>query len=226
MKKIIKIFFITCVCIFLFVVLGCLGINLYMINFSKPYIYTDISDLPKSQAVIIPGAKVYPTTVSFVVHDRIEGAINVLNNGKVDRILISGDHGQKRYDEVNVMKNFTTQNYNVDKNIIFLDHAGFSTYETMYRARDIFCVKNAIVVTQEFHSARCVYIARKLGLDVVCYVAPENHRYFRSTKINWTVREILARVKNFFLVMFNVKPTYLGEQIPITGDATLSWDQL
>ena len=107
--------------------------------------------------------------------------------------------------------------------MIFLDHAGFSTYETMYRARDVFCVKDAVVVTQKFHLARAVYIGRKLGLDVVGYEAPELVKYRSELKGWWNFRECMARVKAFFEVLINKKPKYLGDKIPITGDPSLTW---
>ncbi len=174
---------------FLFVMAVFTGINLYVINYSAPYIYQSIEDLPESQTVIIPGAMVYKNTVSHVVRDRTEAALNCINAGKAGRILVSGDHGRKGYDEVNGIKNFMTKNYKVDTNIIFLDHAGFSTYETMYRARDIFCVESAIISTQKFHTARSVYIARKLGINAVAIEAPEILAYRRQVKASWAVRE-------------------------------------
>ncbi|MCF0241077.1 MAG: YdcF family protein [Treponema sp.] len=200
-------------------------INVYMISFSKPYIYNSISELPEKYVVIIPGAKVYENNVSFVVRDRIDVGLNVVKEGKADKILVSGDHGRKKYDEVNEMKAFMLKNYSIDKNIVFLDHAGFSTYETMYRARDVFCVESCVIVTQRFHCARAVYIGRKLGMDVVALEAPAITPYRKHIKINWEVREFLARIKNFFLVIFKAKPTYLGDIIPITGDPKLTWDK-
>lgn len=218
-----KKFFLGVLVLVLLAVLAVVGINLYVINFSRPYIYTDISELPEKYVAIIPGAAVYKNSVSHVVRDRVEGAINIYKNRKAQKYLVSGDHGTIEYDEVNKIKNFMTQIYSVDDDLIFLDHAGFSTYETMYRARDVFCVDNAVVVTQKFHLARAVYIGRKLGLDVVGYEAPELVRYRSELKLWWNLRECMARVKAFFEVLFNVKPKYLGEQIPITGEASPTW---
>ena len=205
-------------------VLAAVGINLYMIRYASPYIYRDVAALPGRYTVIVPGAKVYQHTVSHVVRDRIEAAVTCIKSGKAERMLLSGDHGRTSYDEVNRMKDFAHDVYAVDEDILFTDHAGFSTYETMCRARDVFCVHGAIVATQQFHCVRCVYIARKLGLDAVALVAPEVQPYRSALKTNWTVRECLARVKSFFLVLLNVPPTYLGEQIPITGSAAATWD--
>ncbi len=116
------------------------------------------------------------------------------------------------------------EKYGVESELIFMDHAGFSTYETMYRAKEIFGVEKAVVVTQKFHVARSVYIGRKLGLDVVAYVAPELTGFRKGSHLVWNVRECLARTKNFFLVKARARPTYLGEKIPITGNSKLSWD--
>ncbi|MCQ2575224.1 MAG: YdcF family protein [Treponema sp.] len=223
-NKITKILFIIFSSLILSGILFVAGINIYMVNYAKPYIYTDISDLPESYTVILPGAKVYSNNISFVVRDRIDGGVNCLKAGKGQRVLISGDHGQKNYDEVNQMRLYMQKIYGINPEIIFMDHAGFSTYETMYRARDIFCVDSAVVVTQKFHTARSVYIGRKLGLNVVGYEAPELNPFSRRVHSSWNIRECLARVKAFFMVMMNSKPTYLGEQIPITGNSKASWD--
>ena len=223
-SKSIKKIVVCLISIFALLLIGIAGINIYMLNYSKPYIYKNISALPKKYVVIIPGAKVYKNTVSHVVRDRIEAAVNCLSNQKAERVFISGDHGRKGYDDVNRMRIFMQYIYGTDENLIFMDHAGFSTYETMYRAREIFCVKDAVVVTQAFHTARAVYIGRKLGLDVIAYEAPEVLRYSLDTRISWEIREAFARVKTFFLVMFNVKPKFLGDKIPITGNAKDTWD--
>ena len=219
-----KRFFIIAASIFLVGILFAAGINLYIINYAKPYIYSNITSLPESYTVIIPGAKVYANNISDVVRDRIEAGVDCVNHSKAQRILISGDHGRTDYDEVNQMRLYMQRIYNVQPDIIFMDHAGFSTYETMYRARDIFCVDDAVVVTQKFHLARSVYIGRKLGLDIVGYEAPELTGYSKQTHTNWDTRETLARIKAFFMVQLNSKPTYLGEKIPITGNAKDSWD--
>lgn len=216
--------------IFLFATLLCvltvIGINAYMIHYAKPYIYKSVEALPQKYTVIVPGGKVYNTTVSHVVRDRIEAAASCIKAQKAARVLISGDHGRKNYDEVNQMRLYMQKIYAVDESLIFLDHAGFSTYETMYRAKAIFCVTDAVVTTQAFHTVRSVYIARKLGIDAVANEAPEVTRFTKRLKVHWIIRESLARVKTFFLVLFSAKPTYLGEQIPITGEAKASWDML
>lgn len=201
-----------------------LTINLYIINFSKKYIFSDISEVPGKYAVIVPGASVINNrSVSHVLRDRIEAGMDLLDNGTVIKFMISGDHGKVDYDEVNTARKYILQMHTVDEDKIFMDHAGFSTYETMYRARDVFCVTDCCIVTQKFHIYRAVYIARKLGLDAVGYVSPSINDFRKRTIIAWNIREYFARVKAFFDVLFNVKPTYLGDQIPITGDGHATW---
>ncbi len=195
-----------------------------MIAYARPYVYSDLDSLPSKYTVILPGAKVYQNNVSSVVADRIEGSLRCINAGKAQRILVSGDHGRKGYDEVNQIRLYMQRVYGTEDEIIFLDHAGFSTYETAYRARDVFCVKDAIIVTQRFHVYRAVYIARKLGLDAVGLEAPELRSYAPALRTNWEIRECLARVKAFLDLARGAKPTFLGEQIPITGDSKASWD--
>ena len=224
-RKIIKRLFVIAFSVASAILLMIVSINLYMFLYTKDFIYTSVEDLPEKYTVIIPGARVYKNNVSFVVRDRIEAGADCIKKGKCQKVLISGDHGRKDYDEVNQMRKYMQRIYGLDGKIIFLDHAGFSTYETMYRARDIFLVDQAAIVTQKFHTVRSVYIARKLGIDAVAYTAPELNPFSNRIHASWTMREILARVKSFFLVLFKIPPTYLGEQIPIQGEASKSWDQ-
>lgn len=224
MRNKLKAFFVSIVSVAFFILIVGIAINVYMVLYSRPYIFSDINDVPDRGVVIIPGAKVYQNNVSYVVHDRLDGGVQAIKNGKADVILISGDHGRKDYDEVNIMKKFTVKNYSIDENIIFTDHAGFSTYETMIRARDIFQVDRAVVVSQKFHTARCVYIGRKLGMDIVAYEAPELYGYRKKVRLSWFIREAGARIKSFFLVLTKADPTYYGDVIPITGPAQKSWD--
>lgn len=206
------------------VILIIAAINIYVVFSVKDYIYTDTSEVPEKYTVIVPGAAVVGNkSVSFVLRDRIEGAMDLINSGKCKKFLVSGDHGTKEYDEVNASRKYVLTMHNVDESIIFMDHAGFSTYETMYRARDVFLVKDCCIVTQKFHVYRAVYIARKLGLDAAGYIAPEINRFGRRVHLSWSIRESMARVKAFFDVLLHVKPTYLGDEIPITGDGHATW---
>ena len=146
--------------------------------------------------------------------DRVAVGIRVYKSNSTNRILMSGDHGRKDYDEVNTMKQFAIDN-GIASSDVFMDHAGFSTYESMYRARDVFDARKIIIVTQEYHLYRAIYIARKLGIDA--YGVPADYHIYAGQSARET-REILARYKDFFSTIIKPKPTYLGDIIPISGD--------
>jgi len=150
--------------------------------------------------------------------DRLDCGIRLYESGASDRLLMSGDHGREEYDEVNVMKDYAVQ-AGISSEAVFMDHAGFSTYESLYRARDIFQCKRILIVTQGYHMYRALYIAESLGLDAQG-VASDPRAY--AGQAMREVREIAARVKDFAMCIVKPLPTYLGDTIPISGngDAT------
>jgi vancomycin permeability regulator SanA len=171
--------------------------------------------------ILVLGAGVWNNgRPSHMLEDRLLRGIELYKNGVCDRLLMSGDHGRKEYDEVNIMKKFA-----IDKGVvsehIFMDHAGFSTYESLYRAKNIFKTNKIIIVTQKYHLYRALYIAKKLGLQA--YGVPSNQRQYVGQDVR-ELREILARVKDFFNGIIKPKPTYLGEQIPVSGNGDLTND--
>ena len=174
-----------------------------------------------ADCIIVLGAGVRDDgTPSHMLEDRLLTAISLYESGAAPKIIMSGDHGTEDYDEVNVMKAFAIA-HGVPSEDIFMDHAGFSTYDSMYRARDIFEVKTAIVVTQKYHLYRALYLAKSLGLDA-CGV-PSDLRPYRAQTYR-EAREVLARAKDFFYAIFKPKPTYLGDVIPVSGDGNLTND--
>ncbi|MFZ2190004.1 MAG: ElyC/SanA/YdcF family protein [Candidatus Magasanikiibacteriota bacterium] len=199
-----------------------LGINYYIKSLALPNIYEDdITKVGESQTALVLGAKVNSNgSLSAILGDRAKTALELYQNKKVKKILVSGDHGTTEYDEVNALKQYFLDN-GVPGEDIFLDHAGFDTYDSIYRARDIFQVESLIIITQRFHLSRAVYIAEKLGLNVKGFSADK--QAYRD-EIRLEIRESLARIKAYFSILFNTKPKFLGEVIPITGDSHLSWD--
>lgn len=175
----------------------------------------------KADCILILGAGLLPDgTPNRMLQDRLDKGIALYQSGAAPKILISGDNGQEEYDEVNAMKDYILK-AGIKPEDIFMDHAGFSTYESMYRARDIFRVQKAIVITQKYHQYRALYIARGLGLEAYGVVS-EPRSY--NGQIYRELREILARNKDFFKVMLKPEPTYLGETIPINGSGLKSHD--
>ncbi len=196
-------------------------ININIVLNSKKHIYSDINKVPEMQTGLVLGAYVYPNGVmSDMLKDRATTTLELYNAGKIKKILISGDHGTKIYDEVNVLKKYFLEN-NVRSEDIFLDHAGFDTYDSLYRAKEIFQVDSLIIITQNFHLPRAVYIGNKLDIKTIGFIA-DKHQYI-AVELNY-LREYIARIKAWINITLRSSPKYLGEVIPITGDSQKSWD--
>ena len=159
-------------------------------------------------------------TPSLMLRDRLETGIALYEAGAAEKFLMSGDHGRKEYDEVNTMKYFAMER-GIPSEDIFMDHAGFSTYDSMYRARDVFCVEKVIIVTQEYHLPRALYVAEKLGLEAYGVAALDVNYHGQAYR---EFREMLARAKDFCTAWMQPKPKYLGEAIPVSGNGDLTND--
>jgi SanA protein len=214
--------FIALMIIGIFALASTLIINAYVkASVSDNVVEPDEAYSLDADCILVLGAGVWDGgRPSHMLEDRLLQGIELYKNRSFDRLLMSGDHGKKEYDEVNVMKQFA-----MDRGIpsahIFMDHAGFSTYESLYRARDIFEAERIIIVTQRYHIYRALYIAEKLGLKA--YGVASDPRRYAGQEIR-NLREVLARVKDFFIVMIKPKPTYLGDTIPVSGDGDLTND--
>nr|WP_236860273.1 ElyC/SanA/YdcF family protein [Candidatus Formimonas warabiya] len=204
-------------------VIYALIVSHYVQQEGKKYI-VEAQDAPQADAILVLGARVFSNgNVSLMLRDRLTVGYELYQEKKAAKILVSGDHGQKEYDEVNTMKNFLKEK-DIPSEDIFMDHAGFSTYESLYRARDIFQVKKVIIVTQEYHLMRALFIARELGLEA--YGVPSDKHIYHGVMLRSELREIAARNKDFFTAkLIKPKPTYLGEVIPVTGDGRATDDQ-
>lgn len=222
-----KIIIAICVILVLALIVGiyALSVNAYMVNSTKDNILTaeESAELSDVDCILVLGAGVHGTTLSHMLEDRVKTGINLYELGSAPKILMSGDHGQDDYDEVNAMKNYAKEQ-GVPSEDIFMDHAGFSTYESMYRARDIFGCKKIIIISQEYHLHRAIYIAEYLGLEAYG-VDSQLRPYAADTNIYNTIREFLARNKDFIYVRLDPKPTYLGEAIPINGNGDITNDK-
>lgn len=195
--------------------------NVVIFNKSNSFIYDDVPSVPACYTAIVLGAKVSDEGIpSNFLQDRLDVALELYRNKKVTRFLLSGDHGRAHYDEVNGMKNYLLK-HGIDTADIFLDHAGFDTYNTMVRATKIFQVKDAIIVSQDFHLPRAVYIARSKG--ITAYGITANRQNYHGMGM-LKFRDVFAKVKAFLEVAINKNPHHLGSQIPITGDSRLSYD--
>ncbi|MGN6588261.1 MAG: SanA/YdcF family protein [Solirubrobacterales bacterium] len=180
-----------------------------------------IADVPKTEVAIVPGALVQPDgKMSTMLGDRVEQAAQLWHAGKVEKILVSGDHGSWKYDEPDTMRKALVAD-GVPPRDVFEDHAGFDTWQTMVRARNIFGVRHAVVVTQGFHMARALFLAGEAGIDAAGLTSDLHPYGYQGTKSD--VREVLSRVKAIADVTLDT-PAMAGPKIPIaTSDGRESW---
>lgn len=217
MKKII----IVIISIILIGIIYVFGINAYVKLSTKSRIITNYDDLNDIDCIIVLGAGVWGDEPSPMLRDRILKGVELYKNNISSKIIMSGDHGSSDYDEVNIMKNYAIKE-GVKSEDIFMDHAGFSTYDSIYRAKEIFKSKKILIVTQKYHLYRALYISNKLGLDAYG-VSADTVKY--SGQLYRELREILARNKDAIKVIFKPKPTYLGESIPVSGNGDVTNDK-
>ncbi len=209
---------IVLIAIFLFCALFTLFINVYMISSTKSKI-VDLNSLNgEYDAIIVLGCQVNGSNPSLMLAKRLEKGIEVYNNIHT-KVLLTGDHGKDEYDEVDVMRDYLISS-NVPQDDIFLDHAGFNTYDSIYRAKYIFQAKRVVIVTQKYHMYRALYLANQLDLEAVGVVADDIPQ--RIIMLKNEIREVLSRDKNFFLGIFKPESKYLGEIIPLNQDGIVT----
>lgn len=197
------------------------GIDCYVEQTGKQMLAT-LETAPESDAILVLGAYVQPDgQVSEMLRDRLEMGYALYAAGKAPKIIVSGDHGTVEYDEVNAMRAYL-QEKGVPREDIFMDHAGFDTYDSLYRAKEVFLADKVIVVSQEYHVLRALYIAKNIGLEAAGVGADT---YVYGGMEYYRMREYPARVKAFLQAqVFRPEPKYLGEPIPVWGDGIVTSD--
>ena len=214
MKKIIKYLFITLLTIIVLILL----INYYVIFSTNKQIRNNISNV---DCIIILGAGLRQNNMpSLMLEDRLIKGIEAYNNGISKKIIMSGDHTRKNHDEVTIMKEYAI-NMGVPSEDIFMDHAGISTYDSIYRAKYIFNAKKIAIITQKYHLHRALHIANKLGLEA--YGIEAEKKIYYGDKYR-EIREILARNKDFFKSIIKPKSKYLGDTISLEGNGDVTND--
>lgn len=196
------------------------GSSMYVFAKGSQFI-VDAADASAPVVIVLGAGLKADGTPSDILRDRLMVALAIYDAGRAEKILCSGDNGQVQYDEVNAMREWLLAR-NVDADDIFLDHAGFDTYDSLVRAAKVFGVTNAIIVTQDFHLPRALYLAKAEGINAQGVSASLESYVLEDT---FKAREILARTKAFFNVLLNTKPKYLGDPIDITGDGRRTWDK-
>lgn len=186
---------------------------------TSDYILRSIEEAPSSTVAVVLGASVIKGEPSPALQERAEAALDLYVTGKVQKVLVSGDDSVPGFDEVTPVRKYLVE-AGVAPEDIFLDHAGFDTYSSMYRAKEVFGVTDAIIVTQSFHMPRSVFIARTLGIEAYGIVAEE-----RGDPIYNYTREWLASVKAAGDLLFKRVPLQVGESHPLTGNGQDTWEK-
>ena len=214
MKKVFRFIAIVFDAVLLIIILTSVIIKLK----TAPYIYRDLKQAPKAQVAVILGAAILKNNnLSPILRERADRAVELYQVGKVEKILVTGDNSTLAHNEVNPVRLYLLEN-NISNQDIFLDYAGFDTYSSMYRARDIFLADSMMVVSQSFHLPRALFIARALGLNAYGLEADQGESHYLLKNY---VREMLANVKAVFDVVSQREPKYLGDEIPLTEERNI-----
>ena len=222
LHKMIKRLIIICFCLGVAGLFVLIGINVHMKGVVKDRIVeSDKILMEEADCIMVLGCQVKEGgEPSHMLRDRLQRGIEVYELDASEKLLMSGDHGRTDYNDVETMKQYAIDE-GIDSENIFMDHAGFSTYESIYRAKEVFGVKKMVIITQEYHLYRALYIAEKLGIEA-CGVASDYHIYAGQSMRD--LREVLARAKDFVTTIVKPEPTYLGDFIDIHGDGNVTND--
>lgn len=186
-------------------------LNWYVDYTTRNLRFVQVAAVPARPVAIVFGAGLDPNGApSPMLAARIQQAAALYQHGTIQKLLFTGDNSSTNYDEVTAMQRYA-ESLGVPADVITLDYAGFSTYDSCYRAKAIFGVASAVVVTQDFHLPRAVFTCRALGLDVVGIEAPDQHAYPSKITTYYRLREVLATSKAIWHVMWRPEPTFLGK---------------
>ena len=177
------------------------------------------ASISSADAIVVLGASVYADgTPSGILQDRLDDGIALYFAGVAPKIIMSGDNGTASYNEVRVMKQYAIAR-GVPSEDIFCDHAGFSTYESMYRAKYVFGCERIVVATQTYHLYRALWSAKSLGMQATG--VPSDYREYQK-QLQYDIREIPARTKDFFKALLRVPSTYVGDAISLDQDGDVT----
>ena len=220
MKRKYKAVIFVVLGIVLLIGIAAVSLSVYMVKATEKNIFTadTFKNDEKADCILILGAGVKDDKPKPMLRDRLLTGIELYKSGAAEKIIMSGDHGRADYDEVNVMRAFALEQ-GVRAEDIFLDHAGFSTYDSVYRAKNIFGAENIIIVSQKYHLYRALYISEKL--DVMAAGVSANLNTYGG-QLKRDIREIIARDKDFFKCIIKPGAEIMGDKIPLDGDGSIT----
>ncbi|MDH5719921.1 MAG: YdcF family protein [Spirochaetia bacterium] len=207
--------------ILLFIIMTIWNVTLYFKY--KNRIYTEISTLPPMQTALVLGTSVKPGgKPSVFLLERLDKAVELYRNHRVQKLLLTGDNTGKYYDEVNAMREYVLK-YNVNSKDIFLDHNGIRTLDSIFRGKNKFLIKDAVLVTQKIYQPRALFLAESFDLKAVGYAADSGRV---KLSIYNMAREFFARYLAIIDVyLLNKKSKYMGKTISISGNGEKTWDK-
>lgn len=220
MKRKYKAVIFVVLGIVLLIGIAAVSLSVYMVKATEKNIFTadTFKNDEKADCILILGAGVKDDKPKPMLRDRLITGIELYKSGAAKKIIMSGDHGRADYDEVNVMRAFALEQ-GVRAEDIFLDHAGFSTYDSVYRAKNIFGAENIIIVSQKYHLYRALYISEKLDVKAAGVSANLNTY---GGQLKRDIREIIARDKDFFKCIVKPEAEIMGDKIPLDGDGSIT----
>lgn len=220
MKRKYKAVIFVVLGIVLLIGIAAVSLSVYMVKATEKNIFTadTFKNDEKADCILILGAGVKDDKPKPMLRDRLLTGIELYKSGAAEKIIMSGDHGRADYDEVNVMRAFALEQ-GVRAEDIFLDHAGFSTYDSVYRAKNIFGAENIIIVSQKYHLYRALYISEKLDVKAAGVSANLNTY---GGQLKRDIREIIARDKDFFKCIIKPEAEIMGDKIPLDGDGSIT----
>ena len=220
MKRKYKAVIFVVLGIVLLIGIAAVSLSVYMVKATEKNIFTadTFKNDEKADCILILGAGVKDGKPKPMLRDRLLTGIELYKSGAAEKIIMSGDHGRADYDEVNVMRAFALEQ-GVRAEDIFLDHAGFSTYDSVYRAKNIFGAENIIIVSQKYHLYRALYISEKLDVKAAGVSANLNSY---GGQLKRDIREIIARDKDFFKCIVKLEAEIMGDKIPLDGDGSIT----
>lgn len=201
-----------------------LGLNALVVGATLGRVYTpeEAETLEEVDCILVLGCGVRKDgSPTLMLRDRLSRGVELYTAGAAPKLLMSGDHSRPDYDEVNAMKDYA-MGQGVPSSDVFMDHAGFSTYESLYRAKSVFGAKRVVIVTQRYHLFRALYIARRMGIEA--YGVCADGQCYSGQTLRST-REMLARAKDVFYALLRPEPTYLGDPIPVSGNGDQTNDR-
>ena len=221
LRKVICLF--LCLCILGITALTVINTAVKLSTEKQILTAADAAKLEGIDCILVLGCGVREDgTPSDMLCDRLTRGVELYEMGAAPKLLMSGDHGRQEYNEVAVMKQFAVD-AEVPSDDVFMDHAGFSTYESIYRAKEVFQADKILIVTQKYHLYRAIHIADRLGIDA--YGVDADYRSYAGQSVR-DLREVLARVKDWAKCIFKPEPTFLGDAIPVSGDGNFTNDDM